>query len=222
MCWRRVRAECPILGVNGSWDQPTTKGPMLPGIAHVLAQSRQVVDDLARLPRLSGGSDRGGRVAADGRLCRSVEVAIARGVPGEASGCRRARDTCCSRPTLSGSASTSRRCVARCRQAIDRGDIRAARGALHAQSSARPRVAVSDLGRLPHAGRRSSSRRTSGTLDHLTNLIHHAEVVVASAGTINLDAWRSIRRRSHSRSRTKACHTTTVRRGATTWSTSRP
>ena len=42
-----------------------------------------------------------------------------------------------------------------------------------------------------------------GALDHLTNLIRHAEVVIASAGTINLDAVALIRRRSPSRSRTQ-------------------
>lgn len=36
----------PILGMIGSWDQPTTKGPLLPGIARLLAQSRAVESQL--------------------------------------------------------------------------------------------------------------------------------------------------------------------------------
>jgi hypothetical protein len=38
----------PILGVVGSWDQPTTKGPLAPGISRFLAQSRAVADQLVR------------------------------------------------------------------------------------------------------------------------------------------------------------------------------
>ena len=40
------RRRIPILGVNGSWDQPTTKGPLVPGVRHVLAQSVRVQDEL--------------------------------------------------------------------------------------------------------------------------------------------------------------------------------
>jgi hypothetical protein len=35
-----------ILGAVGSWDQPTTKGPLLPGISGLLAQSRAVASQL--------------------------------------------------------------------------------------------------------------------------------------------------------------------------------
>jgi len=38
----------PILGLNGSWDQPTTKGPLVPGVARILTQSAQVKVDLER------------------------------------------------------------------------------------------------------------------------------------------------------------------------------
>ena len=43
-----LRRGVPILGVNGSWDQPTTKGPLAPGIQRFLVQSRQVAIDLER------------------------------------------------------------------------------------------------------------------------------------------------------------------------------
>src|SRR5262249_43057322 len=38
----------PILGVIGSWDQPTTKGPLTAGVTRFVVQSRAVADDLAR------------------------------------------------------------------------------------------------------------------------------------------------------------------------------
>ena len=43
-----IARDIPILGVIGSWDQPTTKGPLCPGISHYLAQSRAVAEDLQR------------------------------------------------------------------------------------------------------------------------------------------------------------------------------
>ena len=46
-----LAAQCrriPILGVSGSWDQPTTKGPLVPGVQHVLVQSVRVKDELQR------------------------------------------------------------------------------------------------------------------------------------------------------------------------------
>lgn len=42
------RRGLPILGIVGSWDQPTTKGPLCPGLTRVLVQSRQMRQDLAR------------------------------------------------------------------------------------------------------------------------------------------------------------------------------
>jgi hypothetical protein len=37
-----------ILGINGSWDQPTTKGPVCPGIERIAAQNDIVRDELIR------------------------------------------------------------------------------------------------------------------------------------------------------------------------------
>ncbi len=42
------RRGIPILGVVASWDQPTTKGPLCPGLGRVLVQSRQMRDELER------------------------------------------------------------------------------------------------------------------------------------------------------------------------------
>jgi hypothetical protein len=41
-----VKAGVPILGVNGSWDQPTTKGPVCPGVDRILTQNEIVRDEL--------------------------------------------------------------------------------------------------------------------------------------------------------------------------------
>jgi hypothetical protein len=42
-------ARCvPILGAIGSWDQPTTKGPLSPGVRRFLVQSQAVADDVVR------------------------------------------------------------------------------------------------------------------------------------------------------------------------------
>ena len=37
-----------ILGINGSWDQPTTKGPVCPGIERIVVQNDVVRDQLVR------------------------------------------------------------------------------------------------------------------------------------------------------------------------------
>jgi len=36
----------PVLGIIGSWDQPTTKGPLVPYVGRILAQSRNVAHHL--------------------------------------------------------------------------------------------------------------------------------------------------------------------------------
>lgn len=41
-------ANVKILGVNGSWDQPTTKGPLCPGIASMVVQNEIVRQELTR------------------------------------------------------------------------------------------------------------------------------------------------------------------------------
>lgn len=42
------RLKIRILGINGSWDQPTTKGPVCPGIERIVVQNEIVRDELAR------------------------------------------------------------------------------------------------------------------------------------------------------------------------------
>lgn len=42
------RAGVAVLGINGSWDQPTTKGPLCPGVTRIAAQNEIVRDELVR------------------------------------------------------------------------------------------------------------------------------------------------------------------------------
>ncbi len=42
------RRGLPILGIVASWDQPTTKGPLCPGVGQYLVQSRQMLEELVR------------------------------------------------------------------------------------------------------------------------------------------------------------------------------
>jgi hypothetical protein len=42
------RRGVPILGVVGSWDQPTTKGPLLPGVKCYLVQNQRMRKELVR------------------------------------------------------------------------------------------------------------------------------------------------------------------------------
>lgn len=42
------RRGIPLLGIVASWDQPTTKGPLCPGVGRYLVQSRQMREELAR------------------------------------------------------------------------------------------------------------------------------------------------------------------------------
>lgn len=176
----------PILGVNGSWDQPTTKGPMLPGIEHVLAQSMQVVDDLVRhhdfprdktevvgwpqmdiyadasvlLPRTAFLSKLG--LAPDARFVLVAAYADRLGQH-EPEMCRALANA-----IEQGRFGTGAMLYVRCHP-LDR-NWRNRLGGLH-----RPPHVVIEPPDL-------------GALEHLANLIRHAEVVIASAGTINLDA----------------------------------
>lgn len=46
------RRGLPILGIVGSWDQPTTKGPLCPGLARVLVQSQRMRQELVQFHKL--------------------------------------------------------------------------------------------------------------------------------------------------------------------------
>lgn len=176
----------PMLGVNGSWDQPTTKGPMLPGIERVLAQSRQVVDDLAThhdfprdrievvgWPQMDIYADTARMPARKEFLARLGLGADARYVLVAAYADRLGQhepDMC--------------RAIA---ESIARGELGPG-AALYVRCHPLDRNWQARLGDLHVPPTVIVEPPDLGQLDHLTNLIRHAEVVIASAGTINLDA----------------------------------
>ena len=176
----------PILGVNGSWDQPTTKGPLCPGVRQILVQSRRVAEDLHRY---HGVDDSAMTVVgwpqmdiyrrAD--IFRSRDDWLAQlGLP---AGCRY---------ILIGAyahrlgAHEPEMCAALARR-IAAGGF-GENVALYVRCHPldlewRDRLAA--LHDPPHV---IVEPPQLGDLAHLANLLRHAAVLVASAGTINLDA----------------------------------
>ncbi len=176
----------PVLGLNGSWDQPTTKGPMLPGIERVLAQSRQVVDQLVEYhgyPRE--------RTSVVGWPQMDIYSETAQMVPraeflaklGLASGARYVL-------VAAYSDRLGRHEPEMCRalqSALQRGEF-GADVCLYVRCHPLDRGWRERLGRLHAPPLTIVEPPELGGLGHLTNLIRHAAVVIASAGTINLDA----------------------------------
>lgn len=176
----------PILGINGSWDQPTTKGPMLPHLDSVLAQSRQVVDDLAQhhgfptqkaqvvgWPQMDVYADQSKVVQRADFLkriglqedARYILVAAYSDRLGahEPQMCRIMKD------------------------AIGRGEF-GPNATLFIRSHPLDRRWKERFGDLHDPPGVVLEKPDLGALDHLTNLVRHAEVVIAAAGTMNLDA----------------------------------
>lgn len=56
-------AGVPVLGINGSWDQPTTKGPICPGITRIVVQNDIVREELEGYHAIPGD-----RIAVTGWL----------------------------------------------------------------------------------------------------------------------------------------------------------
>lgn len=176
----------PILGINGSWDQPTTKGPLMPAVKRVLAQSRQVVDDLATLhgvpreamevvgwPQMDIYAD---AAAVRGRAQFLTDIGL---VPG-------ARYILVAAYTDRLGAHEPAMCRALSME-IERGRFGPG-AALFVRSHPLDRNWQKRLGALARPPSVIVEPPSLGALDHLANLIRHAEVVISSAGTINLDA----------------------------------
>lgn len=181
-----LKRGVPILGVNGSWDQPTTKGPLVPGIRRMLAQSRNVVRDLvehhgvsaedcvvvgwpqmdiyARPEAHVGREDFLRQVGLPpGRRYILVGAYTERLGPHEPAMCRWIADAN-ARGVFGPDVTLWIRCHPNETQAAERfGDL-----------EKRPDVVVEKPG--------------MGDLAGLANLVRHAACVVSSAGTISLDA----------------------------------
>jgi hypothetical protein len=171
-----------MLGLNGSWDQPTTKGPLCPGVERVLVQNEQVRRELCRHHGISEE-----RMATVGwpqmdpyawpasRLGREEFLAKAGFDPRERYVVFAANPGRLSHKEPEIAAWLADRL----RESGVRLHLRCHPNDTHwserfAALRAQPGVRVEPP--------------RSGDLEQLANLIRHAEVVVASAGSINLDA----------------------------------
>lgn len=180
-----TRAGAPILGINGSWDQPTTKGPVYPGISRIVVQNEVVREELMRYHDIPGN-----RIATIGwlqmdayaRECPTDRNDLLRqlGVPHGARYLLFAANA----PRLGRHEPDLVRELAARVRANAFGDDVFLVCRCHPQdlawesrwgwATSMPRVVVEppDL----------------GPLEHLTSIIKNAGVVLASAGSINLDA----------------------------------
>ncbi len=180
-----VRHGVPVFGINGSWDQPTTKGPLCPGVRRIAVQNDIVRDELVRYHGVDAEC-----IAVIGWLQMD---AFARGVIPD-------RDAVCRRLGMS----PGQRYVLFAANAPRLG--------LHEPEVFRDLITRRQAGALPpdvvlvcrcHPQDRDWHRRWGwavgiegviveppdlGPLEHLAALVRHASVVLASAGSINLDA----------------------------------
>jgi hypothetical protein len=180
-----VSHDIPIFGINGSWDQPTTKGPQCPGVRRIAVQNEIVRDDLVRYHGVDAE-----RITVIGWLQMDMFV---RCVTPD-------RDAVCDRLGMSAG------------QRYVLFAANAPRLGMHEPGVFRDLVARAHAGALPadvvlvcrcHPQDRDWQRRWGwavgikgviveppdlGPLDHLAAVVRHASVVLASAGSINLDA----------------------------------
>lgn len=175
-----------IIGLNGSWDQPTTKGPLVAGIDSILVQSRQVQDDLVRFhhfpaERIKVVGWPQMDVYGDARVQVERADFLARlGLPMN------------QRYVLVGAYAQRLGChePEMCRQLA--GRLRSGEFGEHVTLYIRSHPLdlqwQDRLGALHDPPHVVVEPPQLGALDYLANLLRHAEVVIASAGTINLDA----------------------------------
>jgi hypothetical protein len=178
-------AGVAVLGINGSWDQPTTKGPVCPGIARFVVQNDIVREELVRYHGIPAE-----RIAVIGWLQMDPYVKpdttaradlLARlGVPAG----HRYILFAANAPRLGPHEPDMFRQLA----------ARAAAGAFGEDVTLVCRCHPQDRNWQARWGWAAGLPRTVveapdlGPLEHLTTLIRNAEAVIASAGSINLDA----------------------------------
>lgn len=180
-----VREGVPIFGINGSWDQPTTKGPLCPGLLRIAVQNEIVREELILYHGIDPES-----IAIIGWLQMDTFV---RGLIPD-------RDTVCRRLGMF----SGERYVLFAANAPRLGS--------HEPEVFRNLIERRQAGALPanvvlvcrcHPQDRDWQNRWGwargiegviveppdlGPLEHLAAVIRHASVVIASAGSINLDA----------------------------------
>jgi hypothetical protein len=174
-----------ILGINGSWDQPTTKGPVCPGIERLAVQNDIVRDELVRYHDFApekiktigwlqmDAYGQGPKVAREEVLQRLQIPAGHRYILFAANA-----------PRLGLHESVVFKQLA----ALVQADAFGVQTTLVCRCHPQDRDWQTRWGWALGMERVVVERPDLGPLDHLAALIRHAGVVIASAGSINLDA----------------------------------
>ena len=174
------------LGIVGSWDQPTTKGPVCPGVERYVVQGRRMRDELAKYHRVDPGKvEVIGWPQMDfyrqpGLLKPRTEFMDSLGLPAERKLILFAANSSRLGPHEPGIA-------ANLRQRIRQGQF-----ALPVSLVIRPHPNDMQwqerLGGLHDPPDVVALPAERGRLDFLANLLKHADVVMTTGGSMTLDA----------------------------------
>lgn len=179
------RLNVRILGINGSWDQPTTKGPLCPGIERLAVQNDIVRDELVRHHHFAAG-----KIRTIGWLQMD---AYARGQEADREDVLRRLQIPAGYRYILFAANAPRlglhepEVFAKL-AALVQADKFGAQTTLVCRCHPQDRDWQTRWGWALGINRVVVEAPDLGPLDHLAALIRHAGVVIASAGSINLDA----------------------------------
>ncbi|MFJ9534514.1 hypothetical protein [Herbaspirillum sp. NPDC101396] len=174
-----------ILGINGSWDQPTTKGPVCPGVERIAVQNDIVRGELVRYHQIpdarmtTTGWLQMDAFARDETMPRT-ELLAQLGIPAT----HRFILFAANAPRLGPHEPDVFRRLAELTAAGEFGDDVVLLCRCHPQD----RAWETRWGWVRGMHNVVLEAPELGPLNHLAALIRHAGVVVASAGSINLDA----------------------------------
>lgn len=179
-----VRANVPTLGMVGSWDQPTTKGPICPGMTRFAVQNEIVRTELIRYHDIAPDQiDLVGWLQMDAYARTGGEDQDVSAKFNLAPGTRYILFAA-NAPRLGEHEPGIVRDLAARAQAGEFGKGVIVLCRCHPQDTSWK----SRWGWAEHEASLVVQPPDLGPLEHLTAVISHASVVVASAGSINLDA----------------------------------
>lgn len=176
-----------LIGLNGSWDQPTTKGPLVDGLEHVVVQSRNVRRELNALHGFPVD-----RIEIAGWPQMDVYAATRANIRPRTEFLQRLGLSMDRRFVLVGA--YAERLGAHEPEMCRRLAVHIQAGNMGKNTTLYVRCHPLDqqwrerLGSLHDPPNVIVEPPQLGDLSHLADLIAHADVVVSSAGTINLDA----------------------------------
>lgn len=181
-----MRRSIPVVGVVGSWDQPSTKGPCVPGLSAVAAQSRLTGEhlrrwhDMADIPIKIIGWPQMDIYARPDILVPRAEFLLRMGLEPSA---RYVLLGAYSERLGSHEPEVARRLGEAARAGRFGSDCH-----IWVRSHPLDMLWQERFRTLFGQERVHVEAPQMGDLDYLANLIAHADCVIASAGTINLDA----------------------------------